>query len=742
MSIRFFALFMAASITATVLVADEAAGEVTETASPAKVFEEQVLVTGGSQAADALPGSADFVDLEVLDEQSYADVNRILRAVPGVNIQEEEGYGLRPNIGMRGTGVERSAKITVLEDGVLIAPAPYAAPAAYYFPTAGRMEALEVRKGSAAISQGPYTTGGVLNLVSSTIPVGLAAAAEAFYGSDNTLRWRAKAGDSADHYGWLVETFQLDTDGFKELDGGGPTGVRLQDYLGKVRLNSDSSANLYQLIELKLGKTEQSGEETYLGLTQEDFDRTPLRRYAGSQEDWIDTDHEQVQLRYFVQPGRSVYVTTTAYRNDFFRNWHKLQSVGGVGISSVLDDPVTHATALTILRGDRNDDSGSLKIRNNRRNYRSEGVEMVVDWQASTGSIEHQVQFGWRLHRDAEDRFQEEDAWSMVDGRMRFESLGQPASQANRMDEAQALALYVRDSLFLGRWTVAPGFRVEDIDFLRRDFGKEDPGRSGHDLVRKENSTRVVLPGIGATYQAASAWNLVGGVHRGFAPPGPGQDPETRAEESWNYELGARWQHGASRAKAVAFYSDYENLLGRDTLASGGDGTGDAFNGGQAEVVGLEASFESDPGMAHDWRWSVPVGITYTYTRGRFLSSFSTTFPDWAPEVEAGDALPYLPEHQLNVSSGIVARRWSSYLDLTYVDAMRSSPGQGAIPASESTDQSFVVDASLGYNLRENLALRLQVRNLLDAIYVVARRPAGARPGMPRAILIGIDWDL
>lgn len=115
-------------------------------------------------------GSAYQIGQEQLEQYEYDDIHSVLGHAPGVYVRVEDGYGLRPNIGIRGGNADRSAKITLLEDGVLFAPAPYAAPAAYYFPMVTRMVGVEVFKGPASIQHGPHTIGGALNLQTRPIP--------------------------------------------------------------------------------------------------------------------------------------------------------------------------------------------------------------------------------------------------------------------------------------------------------------------------------------------------------------------------------------------------------------------------------------------------------------------------------------------------------------------------------------------------------------------------------------------
>ena len=175
---------------------------------------EEVTIIGDRDGARTLLGSAALVDSGQVRNEALVDINKILKTVPGIYIQEEDGYGLRPNIGIRGATSERSSKISLLEDGVMIAPAPYSNPAAYYFPTSARMHAIEVIKGAPLLRYGPHTTGGVLNLVSTPIPSQNRGRLRSFAGENGEIDLLVNYGGKLGEWGYLFETAQRRSDGF------------------------------------------------------------------------------------------------------------------------------------------------------------------------------------------------------------------------------------------------------------------------------------------------------------------------------------------------------------------------------------------------------------------------------------------------------------------------------------------------------------------------------------------------
>jgi Fe(3+) dicitrate transport protein len=706
-------------------------------------LKDRITVVGSPNRARGIPGAVNRISREELSaqNQAYDDVHRVLLRIPGVAVMEEDGYGLRPNIGLRAVGSDRSANITLMEDGVLAAPAPYSAPAAYYFPVTGRMEGVEVRKGSSQVKYGPRSNGGALNLLSTSIPDERRAFARASGGSNDSRKLHALYGDNWKNLSWLLETYQSRSDGFKKLDTGGDTGFDLQDYVAKVRVASSPEATRYQELTFKLGYRDETSDETYLGLTDEDFADDPLRRYAASREDVMTNEHWQGLLRHVIALSATVDVTTSLYRNDFDRNWYKLDRVSGVSLGDVLEDPSGHATEYAYLTGDSTSPDGALAVKANNRSYYSQGVESIVGINFDGLGFAHDLEVGLRYHEDEEDRLQHTDGYRMeTGGAMVRTSQGVPGGSGggdNRVGSARAVAGFAQSQLTRGNWTVVPGVRTEWIETTQTQYAGSDPHRAIAPTETK-NTTTVVVPGIGAVYRANDWLDLIGGVHRGFAPPGPGANDGTKPEDSVNYEAGVRARNRNTELSVIGYYNDYENLLGRDTLSSGGSGSGDLYNAGGVQAYGLEASAKYTV-----WRGSIgiPLRAAYTYAHAEFQSSFQSTYEPWGTVTE-GDELPYLPAHVFSGSAGLRTSRSGLDVFANYMTEMRTVAGQGTILHTESTDARLIVDVTGEYEVVSGARVFAAVENIADETYIASRLPSGVRPGLPRTFMAGLKFEL
>lgn len=689
------------------------------------------VLFGSKFQAKNRTGAAYYISPKELRQFGYTDINRVLRAVPGVNVYEEDGFGLRPNISLRGTSPERSAKITVMEDGVLIAPAPYSAPAAYYFPNVGRMHAVEVLKGSSQIQYGPFTTGGAINLVSGQIPKSLSGELIANYGSFNSSNLHAKIGDSKTNFGYFVEYLNYRSNGFKELDNGGDTGFNRNDFVAKFRVNSEPRARLKQALDFKFQYADERSKETYLGLTQQDFDASPFRRYSASQKDKVTTDHLQFMASHRLEFNDYFRITTTGYYNSFGRNWARLSDVildgTTTNIFAIIANPGNFPQQFNIIRGEQDAAGNALRYTHNNRSYVSKGIQTKLDYHWGN-TVFHDIELSLRYHFDEEDRFQWRDFYSMANGDMQLSTTGVPGTSANRIDDATALSAHALYKIKFNGLTLIPGIRYENITLTRTDYGNNDIERNSRDLSSRENSIEAIIPGIGFNYNFTNTISAFGGVHKGFAPPSnaPGQ----KAEESTNFELGSRFSSRGLSGELIAFYNDYSNLLGSDFAASGGESTLDQFNAGAVKVQGLE--FLINYNLMHETtaQFNLPVTFSYTFTDTEFLTSFSSTAGLWG-EVIAGDELPYIAKHQLNGSVSLEHKKFDVSISARYQDALRTLAGSGPIPQNERVDAIFIVDLSAKYHLSKNISFTANIINLLNETYLAARVPIGLRPGHP-----------
>ncbi len=730
---------------ATVTVRTAGAGAVQltvqERVTDLPAFRTTSSITGGSGPSRNMPGSAWYIGPREIQRSGYTDPHRMLRSVPGVSIQEEDGFGLRPNIGLRGTGSERSSKITMMEDGVLMAPAPYASPAAYWFPSIARMHAVEVVKGSSQLRYGPLSTGGAINFISTPLPQRTAGKVALWGGSHGMLNLHAHAGTVQGPVAVLVESVQQSAEGFKELDNGGNTGFNKQDHMVKLRWKNADNARLPMALVVKAGLTKEESNETYLGLTTEDFAATPYRRYAGSAKDRMEVEHDLLSAQYVVRIPQGPQLALTAYRSNTYRNWYKLDQVKDstgtkTSISSIVDDPVGHAIEYATLTGATSADD-ALQVKANNRNYQTSGVQLQItqDWKRERAT--HKIELGARLHNDYMDRYQWVDGYAMRDGDMMMTSSGTPGTESNRIASATAFAGHAVYDLTIGRIGIHPGLRMEHIEMHDENFGKQDPGRTSAALVVTSNTRDVWLPGISVDVKANPTLMAFAGVHKGFSPAGA--DPGTQPEESINYEAGVRWFPAGTEVQVIGFYNDYSQMLGADLSAAGGSGSGDLFNGGAAVVAGVEVFATKDPLHGRSDRLRLPIRVAYTFTDARFSSTFNSTFEPWGQVLE-GDRIPFTPMHQLQAGASLEGRRFSIGIRAVCVGGTVTATGAQAENGSSGLPAYTTVDADVTYRLGTHAEVFSTVQNLFDAVYAVGDLPAGWRPGLPRTVQGGFRF--
>ncbi len=691
-------------------------------------------ILGNKFVAKNRTGAAYYLSTDDLAKFNYTDINRALNKISGINFYEEDGFGLRPNISIRGTSPERSSKIAVMEDGVLISPAPYSASSAYYFPSIARMQAVEVLKGSSQIQYGPYTTGGAINFVSTEIPENLSGKITTSFGSFNTGQAHLTLGDSFNNFGYMIEYLNFNSDGFKSLGNELNTGFDINEITSKVRFKSSEKAKIKQSTELKFHSYDEISNETYLGLTENDFENDPYLRYPGSEKDKMDAEHIQFLLTHEISFTDKFKITTNAYHNGFKRNWYKLDDVvfenNSQKISKVISDPENFSGHISILKG-LLDSENSLKVKANNREYISKGVQTKIDyhWYGKNNSF-NDLEIGFRVHYDEEDRFQWEDKYNITNGSMSLNTYGDKGSQGNRISSANSFASYLMYKYKIKGFTISPGIRYESIKLERNDYGKSNPTRDLNDVSFRKNEVSVIIPGIGVNYTLNNKLSIFGGIHKGYSPPG--SSVGQKAEESVNLELGARFSINKLNAEIIAYQNDYSNLLGNDLAATGGFGELDPFNAGKALVNGLELLLTSE--IIESNKISIPFSFSYTLTNAKFLTDFGSTQDIWG-EVSNGNRIPYIPQHQLNSNIGFKTNKFEINFNGNY-NGKFSTIADGSI----EIPSYFIFDISFKYKVKPGITFTSKAINLFDENYSVSRAPAGLRPGHPFGFYGGFEY--
>ncbi|MDV6316716.1 TonB-dependent receptor family protein [Idiomarina sp. HP20-50] len=680
---------------------------------------EQIKIIGNKSDARSIAGSGAVIDEEQMRIEVPTDINQLMKTIPGIYVREEDGQGLRPNIGIRAATAGRVSKVTLLEDGVMMAPAPYSNPAAYYFPTTLRMSSVEVLKGAPLLRYGPQTTGGVLNLVSTPIPEAFSGQVLTEFGDNSSRDIHAYVGSTEGQFGFLLETVQRSSNGFKDIDRSSrDAGFDIEDYVAKLQWTGDRQSLL-----AKIQYSEEISNETYLGLTDADFAQNENRRYGLSEIDQMDNSHTGYSVNYAFAASENLTLNVLGYYNEFARNWFKLDG-GNAYVEAANNGDVD---ALAILHGVQ--DEAGLNYKNNNRAYESMGVEANARLTLSN----HNVEVGVRDHSDEMDRFQPVEIYDQVNGSLVYQDIIMPTGSNNRLEGADAISFWLTD-----QWQATDALKVhfalryEDVESYRNQFA--DTAREQLDSTRSNDSDEW-LPGVSFTYDVSDNWQVLAGAHKGFSPLGGGAKEFQEPETSNNYEAGIRFKQGSFFAETIGFYSDFSDTTQQCSIANpcdNGEESG-SYVLGESTVAGLEVQASNTFELG---QFLMPVDFAYTYTQGEISQDNAVT------GLMEGDDLNDIPQNTFSVRVALDNNKgWINYVVAKYIDEMCVSVGCNRDNSRfNKTESLFVTDFVSRYEMNSNMTVYLKVENLFDQQEIVARSPHGARPNKPRTASLGVEY--
>jgi outer membrane receptor protein involved in Fe transport len=284
---------------------------------------------------------------------------------------------------------------------------------------------------------------------------------------------------------------------------------------------------------------------------------------------------------------------------------------------------------------------------------------------------------------DYEDRYQLEDGYSVAIGGAMTKTFADAAagSSDNRRKEGDLTEYYITDAISLGNWTVTPGLRFSDYETTETRWDAGERARtgvaSGYPKTKKGDAS---LFGIGATYNTDNG-TLYMGMHEGMTPT------MGDAETADNYEIGYR----NDNLDIAYFLSDYDNFVGTCTVSSGcaaGDGT--PYNGGTAEISGIEISYSES--FNEDGEVPMSMAINITSQEAEFSGTFTSAF---FGSITAGDNMKQIPEILVSIVNSATIRGTTYNTMVRHVgDTCSSSYGASGCPVAKQMDAYTVIDMS------------------------------------------------
>lgn len=673
-----------------------------------------VQVIGTADKQDKAPGSATIIDQSELQSSRVLSVNEALRKVPGVNVRDEEGFGLRPNIGIRGLNPSRSTKVLILEDGIPAMYAPYGDNATYYHAPIERYDRIEVLKGVGILRFGPQTIGGIINYITPEPSEDLTGRVQVSIGTRDYVGLEAAVSAN----GFYVHASHKQGDGARNN-----TNLNQSDLFAKYV--ADISDN--QAITVRANVLREDSAVGYTGITDAEL------ASFGSQYNPFDNDnfnikHHALSLTHQWRFTDSSELNTSFYYADFLRDWWRQSS-------TTTDTQCGNTFRDARFAGSSVNPDACNSTQGRLRAYYTRGVEPRLTVQHGLFGSKSTFEAGLRFHTEVQERIQ-------LNGSSPNARTGTVAENNRR--EVEALSLFISNTFHWGDFGLTPSLRLERINFYRLNKLTNLSARSEMDET---------IAGIGATYRFSDAVTLFAGSHEGFAPPrvediinNTGGTVDVDAERSRNSEIGIRGKLSNNFGYEAAYFrNDFSNQVVVGSIAGGSTPLAQGETLYQGSEFAL--NWNKQALQRRDGEFYANLSFTWLATARQespFVAVVGGAIVGGSAE---GKRLPYAPKQTANLRVGYVKGAWDGSIEIQSTSSQFSDFANTQLPVVNGNGQVGEISgyntfsATLNYepNL-EGWSGFITIKNLTDREYIVDRT-RGILLGNPRQIVTGVRYS-
>ncbi len=632
-------------------------------------------------------GARTLINAEYIENIAAKNIEDILRTVPGIQIQDETGTGVLPNISLRGLKPGRSANLNALVNGVPAAIAPYSHSSFSLFPiTMETLEKIDVVRGGAAVHYGPNNVGGVVNFITKPI--------------------------STEHSSTLKETVHVAENGNILTDTYARTGGFVNDDLGlqfqyngingeSYRDHSDTNIKNF-IFDLEYYPTDNSEIKSTFQYYKADAqlpgallpeayekDRSSSQRLY----DEFEGKTSRASVTYKLNPSDNTEFSWMNFTQKSNRKFAWGWNTNGLNFTPGAENAVSSAD----------------------REINVIGTEPRWTFEKNN----HKVTFGARYIQEDVDYLSDRTPFNT----------GITTVRRDWKIKTNALASYISDTISFmdGDLKVTPGLRYEKI---HTDFGDN---LSSDPLKDKQKDMNSFLPGLSVGYQANDEVFLFTNAQRSLKAPQVAQvrsDGDLAVELAWNYEAGIRYEpNDIFSVNSTLYRIDYKDQI--EYVSS----TQSFNNLGKTRHQGLETQFMINPNS----QTLFTLGYTFLDTEQLSGANKGKKLP-WVASHQLSLSTDYkIGNNKFNLTGIYLSKTFSDSAN-TKNESANGHVGENAAYMTWNTKYSRKV--SLSNDLTANLSFG--INNLFDEDYYfrgVDVSPTGRVPGQGRSFIFSAQID-